>query len=102
MSMTNDQMRLVDKWLNTIEEACYRRKFFSTRGGKIGIGLLFLQPGNKVCVFRTAKMPLILRKGSSQEFYELHGAAYIPGIMYGEALELESKDSYNEEYVEIA
>jgi hypothetical protein len=62
ISMTNDQMRLVDKYLNAIEEACYRRKFFSTRGGKIGTGLLLMQPGDKACVFRTAEMPLILRK----------------------------------------
>jgi hypothetical protein len=34
-----------------------------------------------------AEMPLIPRKDPGQEFYELHGAAYIPGIVYGEALE---------------
>ena len=33
MSMTNDQMCLVDKDLNAIEEACLRREFFSTHGG---------------------------------------------------------------------
>jgi hypothetical protein len=36
-----------------------------------------------------AEMLLMLRKDPGQEFYELHGAAYIPGIMYDEALELE-------------
>jgi hypothetical protein len=45
--MTNDQMRLVDKHLNAIEEACYHRKFSSARGGKIGIGLLLKQPEDK-------------------------------------------------------
>jgi len=53
------------------------------------IGLLFMQPRDNICVFRTNEMPLILRKDPGQEFYELHGAAYVPGIMYGEALELE-------------
>src|ERR1700722_16023671 len=45
--MTNDQMRLADKHLNAIEEACYHRKFSSARGGKIGIGLLLKQPEDK-------------------------------------------------------
>ena len=88
MSMIDDQMCLVDMYLDAIEEACRRREFFSTHGGKIGIGLLFMQPRDNVCVFRMAEKPLILRKDLAQEFYKLRGAAYVPGIMYGEALEV--------------
>jgi hypothetical protein len=100
--LTNDQMCLVQKYLDGIDSTCRHRKIFRTRGGRFGVGPLLIKPGDRVCVFRTTKMPLILRKEHGQEFNELHGAAYVYGIMHGEALEMEEQGLVHEEHFEIA
>jgi hypothetical protein len=47
-------------------------------------------------------MPLILRKEPDRELYEVHGAAYVHGIMWTQTLEMQEKGLVDEEYFEIA
>jgi hypothetical protein len=47
-------------------------------------------------------MPLILRKEPDRELYEVHGAAYVHGIMWTQTLEMQEKGLVHEEYFEIA
>lgn len=87
--------------LTAMNSACYGRKIFSTSNGLVGLGDRLTQPGDNICVFRTCKMPLVLRKEPSEKVYKLLGPAYVDGIMYGEALEMEMRGIVQEEYFEI-
>jgi hypothetical protein len=100
--LNDTQMGQVTSILNAMESACSGRKLFRTSNDLIGIGPRLIQPGDKICVFRTCKMPLVLRKEPEKEFHEFLGPAYVDGIMHGEALELEKQGSIREEYFEIA
>jgi hypothetical protein len=64
---------------------CYNRRFFITIRGRMGLGPRCLQAGDIVAVLRGAMLPFILRK--EVEDYRLLGAAYVHGIMDGEAVE---------------
>jgi hypothetical protein len=59
--------------------------FFSTEGGHIGIGEKSLQQGDEICVFFGAHVPYVLRRNADGVFYTFVGAAYVSGLMTGEA-----------------
>ncbi|KAB2100479.1 hypothetical protein AG0111_0g11322 [Alternaria gaisen] len=63
------------------------RRFFVTTDGYMGLGPRCMQPEDIVVVLRGGWMPFILRK--KVDSYWLIGAAYVHGIMHGEAVELD-------------
>jgi len=68
------------------------RRFIVTREGKIGLASQSCKPGDSVCIFLEAKNPHILRKVENQDAFELIGAAYVDGMMDGEALSASAAD----------
>lgn len=57
------------------------RCFFVTEGGRLGVGPVDAQKGDKVCVLLGASLPYILRHYND---HELVGESYVHGIMHGE------------------
>jgi len=73
--------------LNTSRvDYCIHRRFFITRAGRVGIGPRCMQPDDIVVVLRGGGTPFILRKKVNG--YWLLGAAYVHGIMDGEAVQM--------------
>lgn len=66
-----------------------RRRFFATKGGKIGMGPSNAQVGDKVAVIFYCPTPYLLRPSNAHEGqWEFIGEAFVKGYMYGEALEM--------------
>ena len=66
---------------------CQDRRFFVTAAGRTGLGPRCMQPEDVVVVLRGGFSPFILRKKADS--YWLIGEAYVHGIMYGEAVQLD-------------
>jgi Heterokaryon incompatibility protein (HET) len=66
-------------------------RFCVTKTGYVGIVPYEANLGDKICVLHGALVPFVLRKtAGSDSLYKLVGECYIHGIMYGEALSVES------------
>ncbi|KAF7191887.1 Heterokaryon incompatibility protein 6, OR allele [Pseudocercospora fuligena] len=66
-----------------------RRKFFSTRGGKIGIGPSDAQPGDLVVMIFYCPTPYLIRQSDTVPGqWHFVGEVFISGYMYGEVLEM--------------
>ena len=76
------------RYMDSVIRACDGRRFFSTDGGRIGLGEPDTMPGDLICVFYGARTPFILRRNENSTTYRLIGETYVHGIMYGEALQL--------------
>lgn len=70
----------------SLEAAISNRKFFRTDYGFVGIGTDNIENGDVVSIVFGADMPLILRPFGT--FHELVGAAYVHGVMRGEAADI--------------
>jgi len=71
----------------------YERSFFSTRAGRIGLGPIYLQSGDQICIIHKGCTPYIVRPTSADPtLYELIGECYIDGLMYGEAFGLKESE----------
>jgi hypothetical protein len=63
--------------------ALYYRRLITTRKGYIGTAPYETNPGDAVCILRGSSLPVILRPSNQSVVI---GAAYVHGIMYGEAI----------------
>lgn len=83
---TADELAAVLKVAGDVNAAS-PRAYFSTVGGRVGLGPRNLVSGDTVCIVHGAKLPYVMRfkpgGGSSCEFL---GDAYVDGVMYGETL----------------
>ncbi|KAK5689682.1 hypothetical protein LTR97_012681 [Elasticomyces elasticus] len=61
------------------------RRLFRTAAGRIGLGPKVARPGDVITVLRGGALPFILRPLDRQ--YQMIGAAYVSGIMHGEAVQ---------------
>jgi len=80
-------------------EYCMDRRFFVTGAGRVGIGPRCMQPGDIVVVLRRGWHPFVLRKKS--DGYWLIGAAYVHGIMDGEAVQSHKARGGSEEVFQV-
>lgn len=69
----------------SFEFMAWRRTFFTTRKGLIGLGPRSTQPGDKICIFSGGRVPFILRGRGTH--YQLLGEAYVHGLMKGQAIQ---------------
>lgn len=66
-------------------QACFERFVFTTSGGYLGIGSSTIEPGDKVVILLSCKVPVVLRP-LDQGGYKLIGESYVDGMMYGEMM----------------
>jgi len=78
---------------------CNNRKVFRTPSGYIGSGPHILESGDLVCILFGADMPFILRR--EEEHHVLIGAAFVFGLMNGEAMKGFLEGRYKAETFEI-
>jgi hypothetical protein len=62
------------------------RRLFQTQGNRFGIGSQSLKHGNEVWVLAGLSVPVLLKKGSSENKRFVVGEAYVHGAMNGEAV----------------
>jgi hypothetical protein len=67
---------------------CFENTFYSTKGGRIGIGPPDTKPGDFVCIPYTSRVPFIMRKNYANGRYKLVGDTYCSGVMYGEIFDM--------------
>ena len=67
----------------SLEYVAWRRRFFTTRKGHIGLGPLSMKPGDHVCILNGGRVPFLLRKDGIH--HRFIGESYIHGLMKGEA-----------------
>lgn len=67
------------------QSACQGRRFFSTRGGRVGLGPAQLKAGDTICVFYSGGPLYALRFKHADKVAELIGEAYVHGLMNKEA-----------------
>ncbi|KAK7696856.1 hypothetical protein SLS64_014141 [Diaporthe eres] len=88
----------VQRYAETLRRVTRRRRFFATKGGRIGLGPAHTEAGDAVAVAFYCPTPYILRRrgGEGEGRWGLVGEAYVHGIMYGEALRLFSEGRVEE------
>jgi hypothetical protein len=77
--------------MEALEYACHGRSYFSTEGGRIGLGPLHTKQGDLVCIFYSGVTLYILRLKEGGG-YLLIRESYVHGLMYGEAFEKEDRE----------
>lgn len=88
----------VRQYAEALSRVTRRRRFFATRGGRIGLGPIDTKAGDTVAVAFYCPTPYVLRRrgGGDGGRWGLVGEAYVHGIMYGEALSLFSNGQVQE------
>ena len=71
----------------SLEYVAWRRRFFTTRKGHIGLGPLSMKPGDHVCILSGGRVPFLLRKNGIH--HRFVGESYIHGLMKGEVWDQE-------------
>jgi hypothetical protein len=92
-----DGVYLGEKYSNI----CYYRSIFLTRNGCVGSAPPAMRAGDLVVVLEGGNVPFILRKQNDGDFYKLVGAAYVNGIMKGQAVRKWKKKGGQRETFEI-
>lgn len=77
LEMTNVLMEVLDG---------FKQRFFHTRTGYLGLVPPRLQPGDRVCVLRRCRPPVLLRKSDSSARWKLVGTCYVVGLFGDEDL----------------
>lgn len=60
---------------------------FATDGGLLGFTEEGCRVGDVVCVFLGGEVPFVIRRNSFQPLFQLHGEAYVHGVMDVEGLQ---------------
>jgi len=68
----------------SLEYVAWRRRFFITCKGHIGLGRPSMKPGDSVCILSGGQVPFLLRKDGNH--YHFVGESYIHGLMKGEVM----------------
>jgi hypothetical protein len=74
-------------FMHVLHSVTRRRRFFTTVGGRIGIGPSRTEPGDQLRVVWFCPTPFLMRPGSEGRS-RLVGETYVHGLMYGEAIDM--------------
>ena len=87
---SNDRLSEVRNFAVSVQSACDGRRYFSTKGGRIGLGPGDCLPGHLVCVVYNTSVQYILRlkEQSNERIYIFIGESYVHGLMSAEGLDL--------------
>ena len=80
-----DQSQMARRFIEKVHNSC-SRAYFSTVGGRLGLGPRNMAAGDLVCIVYGAKVPYILRPRPAGTEMEFIGDSYVDGVMYGESL----------------
>ena len=93
---TDEQIRAASRFRYAFEQATPHRHFFVTEDGRIGLCPRTASRGDMIVIFYGGAWPYVLRRmpdfpfSTSHHFdgpvYEFHGACYLEGTMFGEAV----------------
>jgi len=71
-----------------VSYTCFENTFYSTEGGRIGIGPPGTRPGDLVCIPCQSRIPYIMRRNDENGRYILIGDTYCSGVMDGEIFDM--------------
>ncbi|KAK5651493.1 hypothetical protein OQA88_11947 [Cercophora sp. LCS_1] len=71
---------------NLVPQCLINQRFFLTESGLIGLGPVDTRVGDTIHVLLGGKFPFLLRKVAETGTFNLVGASFVQGIMYGEAV----------------
>ncbi|KAE9367374.1 HET-domain-containing protein [Stipitochalara longipes BDJ] len=83
--LSAEAKRMAIRFIDKIGFSC-SRAYFSTVGGRLGLGPRNMAVGDLVCIVYGAKVPYILRSRRTGTKVALVGDSYVDGAMYGESL----------------
>ncbi|RFU29940.1 hypothetical protein B7463_g6383, partial [Scytalidium lignicola] len=89
--MHNEEETPPTPFINDVIEVCVDRIFFSTKQGRIGVGPIDTQAGDRICIPFQSRVPLMMRPKANGR-YKLLGDTYCYGLMEGQALEVARKN----------
>ena len=78
-------------YFSAMQSACQGRRFFSTKGGRIGLGPAQLKAGDTICVFYSGGPLYSLRFKSKDEIANLIGETYVHALMNNEAFTMNGR-----------
>jgi hypothetical protein len=94
---TDEQTRAASRFRYAFDQATPHRHFFVTEDGNIGLCPRTASRGDMIVILYGGAWPYVLRKVPSTPFntsyhfdgplYELHGACYLEGSMFGETMD---------------
>lgn len=77
---STEEDEAVDYFVTVVRLACEGRIFFSTRGGRIGVGPPGTQPGDLICILYGAKpLYMLRRQRHAKEPLQILGDAFVHG-----------------------
>ncbi|RFU31490.1 hypothetical protein B7463_g4858, partial [Scytalidium lignicola] len=77
---------IFNTYLSAVNSAARNHRFFSTVGGRIGMGPFPVKAGDKICIICNTYTPFILDSPQEiRDHFKVVGEAYVHGLMYGEA-----------------
>ena len=117
----NEGNPLITDFCQRVLAVVWNRSMIRTRGGRLGLARKHVRKDDLICILYGCSVPVMLRKhvengqenvGSEQTgvpvgpeeektFYELLGECYVYGIMDGEAIEFQEKNSIKSELFEL-
>jgi hypothetical protein len=82
----------VFRYATTLHTIGTNRTFFTTEGGRIGLGPAGIRKSNDACIFFGSEQLFILREDARKSRYTMIGDAYVDGLMNGEGFELKKPE----------
>jgi hypothetical protein len=82
---TTDEETL--EFMHVLRSITRRRRFYTTVGGRIGIGPSNTEPGDQIRVIFFCSTPFLMRQALEGRC-RLIGETYVHGLMYGEAIDM--------------
>lgn len=70
------------------------RELLTTENGYLGLGPKETKGGDEIWIIRGSRIPVVLRKATGKEGYYILGHVYIHGVMHGEAMTQEFKQTF--------
>ncbi|KAH7310126.1 heterokaryon incompatibility protein-domain-containing protein [Rhexocercosporidium sp. MPI-PUGE-AT-0058] len=92
-------MEYRNRFVTNLNSTWQHRCFFVTDNGHLGLASLSCRPGHKICIIFDTTNPFVLRPVENKDSFTLVCAAYVDGIMYGEAVN--ERNSANDRMVII-
>lgn len=94
-TLATEEIEALEHFYRLLINACESRVFFSTKGGRIGVGPPETQPGDLICILYGAQPLYVLRReGNGKEPLQILGDAFVHGRMDLDDMYEEVKSSY--------